>query len=208
MTKARRVCLAIAVIVMALTTLSLASAQVGAKYEPPRLGDGKPDLQGIWQVRNTANWDLEHHAGSYGIPAGLGVVVDPADGAIPYQPWAAEQQRQNFMERESADPVAKCYIAGVPRTMYVPHPLQIFQTPAEVVILSEYVHTTRWIPLTELPRYEGYESWIGDSRGRWDGDTLVVETIGFNGQTWLDHSGTSIALRYASSSDSLARSRT
>ena len=82
MTKARRVCLAIAVIVMALTTLSLASAQVGAKYEPPRLGDGKPDLQGIWQVRNTANWDLEHHAGSYGIPAGLGVVVDPAGAAV------------------------------------------------------------------------------------------------------------------------------
>ena len=173
----------------AVLLIPLADAQPGAEYEPPRLRDGKPDLQGIWQVRNSANWDLEHHAGSYGIPAGLGVVVDPADGAIPYQPWAAEQQQQNFQNRETDDPSASCYIAGVPRTMYAPHPFQIFQTPVEVVILSEYVHTTRWIPLTALPRYEGYESWIGDSRGRWDGDTLVVETLGFNGHTWLDHSG-------------------
>jgi hypothetical protein len=176
-------------IALAALSIPLASAQPGDEYEPARLRDGKPDLQGIWQVRNTANWDLEHHAGSYGIPAGLGVVVDPEDGAIPYQPRAAEQQQRNFEEREAGDPVASCYIAGVPRTMYLPHPLQIFQTPAEIVILSEYVHTTRWIPLTPLPRYEGYESWIGDSRGRWDGDTLVVETVGFNGRTWLDHSG-------------------
>jgi hypothetical protein len=194
MTKARRAhfgAVAVIALSVALAVLStpLANGQQGPNYEPPRLRNGKPDLQGIWQVRNTANWDLEHHAGNYGIPAGLGVVIDPTDGAIPYQPWAAEQQQKNFVERETADPVAKCYIAGVPRTMYSPHPLQIFQTPVEVVILSEYVHTTRWIPLAPLPRYEGYESWIGDSRGHWDGDTLVVETVGFNGQTWLDHSG-------------------
>jgi hypothetical protein len=195
MTHVRTASLTGAVLATTVLAMSLAGAQPA--YEPPRLRDGKPDLQGIWQVRNTANWDLEHHAGSFGIPAGLGVVVDPADGVIPYKPAAAEQQQRNFEERETRDPVASCYIAGVPRTMYSPHPLQIFQTPAEVVILSEYVHTTRWIPLTELPRYEGYESWIGDSRGHWDGDTLVVETVGFNGQTWLDHSGNfhSTALR-------------
>jgi len=73
--------------------------------------------------------------------------------------------------------------------MYLPFPLQIFQTPEEVVIFSEYVHTWRWIPTTPLDRYEGYESWMGDPRGRWEGDTLVVESIGFNGETWLDHSG-------------------
>jgi hypothetical protein len=73
--------------------------------------------------------------------------------------------------------------------MYLPHPLQILQTEEEVAILSEYVHTTRWIPLTALDRYPGYESWMGDSRGHWDGNTLVIETIGFNGSTWLDHSG-------------------
>jgi hypothetical protein len=73
--------------------------------------------------------------------------------------------------------------------MYLPYPFQILQTDEEVMILSEYVHTTRWIPLTELARYEGYESWMGDPRGRWEGETLVVESIGFNDQTWLDHSG-------------------
>ena len=73
--------------------------------------------------------------------------------------------------------------------MYLPFPFQVLQTPEAVVIVSEYVHTWRWIPTAAIPRYDGYESWMGDSRGRWEGNTLVVETIGFNGQTWFDHSG-------------------
>jgi hypothetical protein len=95
----------------------------------------------------------------------------------------------NLANRESADPMSKCYLAGVPRTMYLPYPMQIFQTTDEVIFLSEYVHTWRWVPVKPLDRYPGYESWMGDPRGRWDGDTLVVETSGFNDQTWLDHSG-------------------
>jgi hypothetical protein len=173
---------------LATGTAAPQGARSGA-YDPPRTAGGKPDLQGIWQVRNTANWDLQHHAGSHRIPAGLGVVVDPPDGVIPYRAEALRQKEQNFANRETADPLEKCYLAGVPRTMYLPLPLQIFQTPDEVMILSEYVHTWRWIPLTELPRYPGYESWMGDPRGRWDGDTLVIETVGFNDQTWFDHSG-------------------
>jgi hypothetical protein len=148
-----------------------------------------PDLQGIWQVRNTANSDLQPHGGSFGIPAGVGVVVDPTDGRIPYRAEALARRERNYAHRDTEDPVGKCYIAGVPRTMYLPYPLQIFQTPEEVVILSEFVHTTRWVPVVPLARYDGYESWIGDSRGRWDGDTLVVETIGFNDATWFDHAG-------------------
>lgn len=158
-------------------------------YEPPRTPDGNPDLQGIWQVRNTANWDVQDHAGSYKTPAGLGVVVDPADGSIPYQPWALEQKHENFENRLEADPLERCYLAGVPRTMYLPYPIQIFQTSEEVVFLSEYVHTWRWIPLTAVARYPGYESWMGDPRGQWDGDSLVVESIGYNDQTWFDHAG-------------------
>jgi hypothetical protein len=73
--------------------------------------------------------------------------------------------------------------------MYLPYPLQILQTETEIAILSEYVHTWRWIPLTPLARYPGYESWMGDPRGRWDGDTLVIETVGHNDQTWFDHAG-------------------
>jgi len=158
-------------------------------YEPPRTADGHPDLQGVWQARNTANWDLQDHAGALGLPAGFGVVVDPPDGAIPYLPDARAKKAANFASREQADPMQKCYLAGVPRTMYLPHPLQIFQTANDVVILSEYVHTWRWVPLSPLERYPGYESWMGDPRGRWEGDTLIVETVGFNGETWLDHAG-------------------
>jgi hypothetical protein len=158
-------------------------------YEPPRAAGGHPDLQGVWQVRNTAHWDLQDHGGALGIPAGYGVVVEPADGTIPYRPEALATKKMNLANRESADPMSKCYLAGVPRTMYLPYPMQIFQTADEVIFLSEYVHTWRWVPVKPLDRYPGYESWMGDPRGRWDGDTLVVETSGFNDQTWLDHSG-------------------
>ena len=168
---------------------ALAAAQRVPRYEPPRTANGKPDLQGIWQARSTAGTDLEHHSGSFGMPAGFGVVVDPPDGKIPYQAAALAQRARNFAARTTADPLAKCYLAGVPRTMYLDDPLQILQTADELVILSEYVHTFRWIPFAGPPRYEGYESWMGDSRAHWDGDTLVVETVGFNADTWLDRAG-------------------
>jgi hypothetical protein len=189
MTMARAALLKWAIAAAALATAAGAFAQRAPRYEAPRLAGGKPDLQGIWQARNTAGSNLEHNSGGFGIPAGFGVVVDPADGKIPYQPAALAQRHENFAERATADPLAKCYLAGVPRTMYLDDPLQIFQTADELVILSEYVHTFRWIPFAGPPRYDGYESWMGDSRGRWDGDTLVVETVGLNADTWLDRAG-------------------
>ena len=172
-----------------MTAIIVAALFLTQTYTPPRTRAGHPSLQGIWQVRNTANWNIQDHAGAYRMPAGLGVVVDPPDGSIPYQPQALEKKKQNFEKRETEDPVEKCYLAGVPRTMYLPYPLQILQTDQEVMIFSEYVHTLRWIPLKKLERYPGYESWMGDPRGRWEGDTLVVESIGFNDQTWFDNAG-------------------
>ncbi len=169
-----------------MTALALLAGLLLQAYTPPRTPDGQPDLQGIWQVRNTANWDVQDHAGSYRIPAGLGVVEG---GEIPYQPNALAKRKANLAKRLTDDPVEKCYLAGVPRTMYLPFPFQILQTPEAVLIMSEYVHTWRWIPTAPVLRYDGYESWMGDSRGRWDGNTLVVETAGFNDQTWFDHSG-------------------
>ena len=154
-------------------------------YAAPRV-DGHPDLQGVWQVRNTANWNIQDHTGGYKIPAGLGVVEG---GEIPYLPAALAQKNKNFQTRLTADPVEKCNLAGFPRTIYMPYPFQILQTPDAVVILSEYVHTWRWIPTVPYPRLEGYEAWIGDARGHWEGDTLVVESGGFNDQTWFDHVG-------------------
>ena len=166
--------------------VSQTSTAASPAYKPPRTPDGQPDLRGIWQVRNTANWDIRSHGSAYGIPAGFGVVEGDE---IPYQPWAAAKQQENFKNRLTDDPVEKCYSAGAPRTMYLPYPLQILQTPEAVVIVSSYVHTWRWIPTVAFPRYEGYEAWMGDPRGRWEGDALVVESIGFNDQTWFDHSG-------------------
>jgi len=159
---------------------------LGQGFTPPHTPDGQPDLQGVWQVRNTANWDILDHTGGYKIPAGLGVVEG---GEIPYLPAAAAQKKKNFENRLTSDTVERCYMAGFPRTIYLPYPFQILQTKDAVMILSEYVHTWRWIPTVPYPRYDGYESWIGDARGHWEGNTLVVETIGFNDMTWFDHVG-------------------
>jgi hypothetical protein len=179
--------LRLAVVTLLLGASAVTSGQGG--YKAPRTLDGHPDLQGIWQVRNTAHWDIQHHAGSYKSPAGLGVIVDPADGSLPYRPEALAKKQANFKSRDTDDPYEKCYLAGVPRTMYLPLPFQILQTADEVAIMSEYVHTWRWIPLTTVPRVPGYESWMGDPRGHWEGETLVVDTVGFNDQTWFDHAG-------------------
>jgi hypothetical protein len=155
-------------------------------YAAPHTPEGHPDLQGIWEVRNTANWDIQDHTGGFKIPAGVGVVEG---GQIPYLPAALAQKKKNFENRLTADPVEKCYLAGFPRTIYLPYPFQILQTPDAVIMLSEYVHTWRWIPTVPLKNLEGYESWLGSSRGHWEGDTLVVESTGFNDQTWFDHVG-------------------
>lgn len=155
------------------------------RYVAPHLPEGPPDIQGIWQSMNTANWDLQDHTGAYKLPAGFSVV----EGEIPYKPEALAKRKENFAKRLTDDPVERCYLAGVPRTTYLPYPFQILQTADTVVLLSEYVHTWRWIPTKKVDRYEGYDSWMGDSRGHWEGNTLVVETAGFNDSTWLDHSG-------------------
>jgi len=90
----------------------------------PRMPDGRPNLQGVWQVRNRASYDLQDHVSRYLMPAGRGVVEG---GEIPYQPWAAEQKRENFANRAAADPLAHCYMPGVPRIMYMEWPFQIVQ---------------------------------------------------------------------------------
>jgi hypothetical protein len=152
-----------------------------------RTADGRPDLSGFWQVLNTAAWDIQDHSAQPGVPAGQGVV----DGnEIPYQPWAAEKQKENFANRATADPASKCYLPGVPRLTYLPFPLQIVQATRDVIVLSEYAHAVRTIHMDGRPHpADVVESWLGDSRGRWDGDTLVVDVTHFNGKTWFDRAG-------------------
>jgi hypothetical protein len=162
-----------------------ASAQKKTAAEPV---DDKHDLQGIWEVR-FAPGNLEAHSADAGIRAGESVIVDPADGKIPYQAWAAAKQKENYKERLTADPVSKCYLPGVPRITYMPYPFQIFQTPEFVAIAYEYVHASRTIHMSHPEHLPDIDFWMGDSRGKWVGDTLVVDVTDNNATTWLDASG-------------------
>ena len=159
----------------------------GRPYAPPRTVDGYPDLQGLWQVLNTAAWDIQDHNARLGVPAGRGVV----DGnEIPYQPWALEKKRDNFAKRATLDPETKCFLPGVPRVTYMPYPFQIVQTRDRVSILHEYNHALRHVYMNGNPHPKGpIEWWMGDSRGAWEGNTLVVDTVHFTAETWLDRAG-------------------
>jgi len=146
------------------------------------------DLNGIWQALNTAAWDLQDHTGQLGVPPGQGVVEG---NEIPYMPWAAAKKKENFASRKTADPAeANCYLPGVPRATYMPYPFEIVQTPKLVAMRYEFAHATRNIPMDGSPHPDGLPgAWMGDSRGRWDGKTLVVDVSNFNDQTWFDGAG-------------------
>jgi hypothetical protein len=179
---------ALAILLLSFVLSITALAQQTPRYTAPRTPDGKPDLQGIWQARNSAAGNLEAHAGALGIRAGASVIVDPADGKIPYLPAALAKRAENFQHRATADPLNKCYSPGVPRLQHLPFPFQIFQTPDYVAIASEFAHTSRTIYM-HRSHYVDQEFWMGDSRGKWDGETLVVDVADLNADTWLDASG-------------------
>ena len=175
-----------------------ARRQAPQKFVPPRTTDGQPDLQGIWRVWNLARYDVEPHPASYGVPAGLGVIVDPPDGRIPYKPWALERKKENFAKSrmtfpydplKNADPLARCYIPGVPRITYLGWPFEIVQSKDFVAIVYEWMHIRRMIPLTNRPVPEGIDFWGGRSRGRWDGNSLIVKVTNLSDWTWFDMAG-------------------
>jgi len=187
----------------------LTPAAQNPAYRVPRLPGGKPDFNGIWQVLNTANYDLEDHmarpamalrAGPFGpvpatpvlalgavgaVPGGIGVVEG---GAIPYRPEALEQRKQNQDNWLKLDPEIKCYLPGVPRATYLPYPFQIVQSDSSFFIAYEYAGAVRDIYMKD-PGPPPVDSWMGQSVGRWEGDTLVVDVKGFNDRTWFDRSG-------------------
>jgi hypothetical protein len=194
------------------TILVLAAIPAAAQspaYKAPRTPDGKPNLNGVWQVINTANWDIQGHAARPALmtvpgPAGLipapSVVAFGAVGAvpggvgvvegdeIPYQPWAAAKKKANAEHWLTSDPEIKCYLPGVPRATYMPFPFQIVQTPGVILITYEFAGATRTINMGK-PTEAQTESWMGWSNGHWEGDTLVVDVTGQNDQTWFDRAG-------------------
>ena len=120
-----------------------------------------------------------------GVPAGESVVVG---GTIPYQPWAAAMQQENAANWLERDPEIKCFMPGVPRATYMPYPFQILQGSEQILIAYEFSGTTRIVHMDDVGSSPA-PTWMGWSRGRWEGDTLVVEVTNFNGQTWFDRAG-------------------
>ena len=185
--------LIIALLVVAALPISLA-AQAPPAAPPagpvPRTPDGKPDLNGFFQAdHGGANWGLEPHKEVF-TGGGRGVIIDPPDGKLPYQPWAkAEKLDRTRPERGYDDPTAHCFVGGIPRSFYAPSPFHILQTPDSVVFLHERM-AWRTVALNRhahLP--DTLRLWNGDSIGHWEGDTLVVETKNLNGKSWLNEVG-------------------
>ena len=192
-----------------LASAALAAPLVAQSDAIPRTASGRPDFNGIWQAMGNHHWDVEPHVarpalamqpgpvvpvpanevlafGAVGsVPSGWGAVEG---GEIPYLPEARalrDENREHWLER---DPEIKCYLPGVPRATYMPFPFQIFQSDSHFFIAYEYAGAVRNIYL-EDPGPPQVDAWMGQSVGRWEGDTFVVRTNGFNGQTWLDRAG-------------------
>src|SRR5437867_13202422 len=120
-----------------------------------------------------------------GVPAGKGVVEG---NEIPYQPWAAAKKKENSDNWLTSDPEIKCYLPGVPRATYMPYPFQIIQSAKAFFIVYEYAGAVRDIYMKD-PGPPPVDSWMGQSVGHWERDTLVVDVRGFNDQTWFDRAG-------------------
>jgi len=190
----KRSVLLAAIVIASAGVLAVAQAPAPV-YRAPRVADGKPNLNGIWQALNEADWDIEGHQAAPGrvmalgaedaVVPGLGIVEG---GPLPYLPDALAKRKANFEKRLTADPVIKCYLPGTPRAMYLPQPFQIIQSQKHIMMAFQYAGAIRTIYMadqTEAPA----DSWMGWSNGKWEGDTLVIDTTGFNDSSWFDRSG-------------------
>jgi hypothetical protein len=161
----------------------------------PRTAEGKPDLSGVWQTMNTANWDLRAHSphagpvvslgAEFAEPGGTGVVEG---GEIPYLPAALATKNANFEKRYTDDPEIKCYMPGIPRATYMPYPFQIVQSTKYVLMAYEFASASRTVYMEKVPPAPS-DSWMGHSVGHWEGDTLVIDVTAMNDQTWFDRAG-------------------
>jgi len=170
---------------------------------------GHPNFSGVWSVMNSANWNIEPHLASAGlemrpgpvvpvpakaivalgavgsVPAGMGVVEG---GTIPYKPDALAKRQDNQKHYLQRDPEIKCDLPGVPRANYQPFPFQIVQSPQTILMAYEFASASRVVRMNtkeEAPT----DSWMGWSRGRWEGESLIIDVNGFNDQTWLSRAG-------------------
>lgn len=182
---------------IAIATLAL---QVSAQQrERPERINGHPNLNGIWQAMSSAHWNLEAHSaealddfwqlGSLAsIPAGRSVVVS---GTIPYLPDGLAKRDENRAGWPKSDPEAACYLPGIPRATYMPYPFEIVQGDGDIFVAYAYASANRTIHIQNPRSYEEVpvDTWMGWSNGRWEDDTLVVETMAQDDRTWLDRAG-------------------
>ena len=159
------------------------------EFDPPRTTDGKPDFQGFWTrigLRNLEN--IEEHAESFDGTGGKSAIVDPADGRVPYQPWAAAKRRTNYSTY--INPAVLCFPTGSPKVAYSPGVNRILQTPDSIVFLDDYAHVYRVVPTDARPHIgPAVHLFMGDSRGRWEGNTLIIDVTNLDDRTWLDAIG-------------------
>lgn len=158
-----------------------------------RTRDGKPDLNGIWSATRIAQDIEDVKAGQYGAGGAMkSLIVDPADGRIPYQAWARQPRKDG--ETRWVSPTALCLPVGAVRWAYSPVSVtghRIIQQPSEIIFSMERLHTYRVISLNNTRRLAPHvKLWQGESRARWDGDTLVIETTNLTDKVWFDHIGT------------------
>lgn len=178
-----------AVIVAAIFGVQAVAGQTApAPKKLARPAAAKPNFTGIWQALTTADYNIEDHQAEDGIPAGQGIVEG---GSIPYKPEALAKRNANAKDSKTLDPENICYAGGVPRSMYMPYPFQILQSENFMMIVFEYGHQVRRIHMDgETKHPAGFPgSWMGDSRAKWDGETLVIDNATFNDQTWFDRAG-------------------
>ncbi len=163
------------------------------EFSPPRMPDGTPNLQGIWDAplamgfQNIEDFPGDPSPGGFG-PA-VSVIVDPADGKVPYFPWARAQRDENI--HKYIDPYAQCLPTGVPRQMANFRTRQITQSGNLISIVNEAGgHIYRVVYMDGRPHLgPTFKLWMGDSIGHWEGNTLVIETTNFNGRWWYDSEG-------------------
>jgi hypothetical protein len=162
-----------------------------AQTKIPRAADGKPDLSGVWITGALALLIGDKEAREIQAADRAAGRTLPPPEPLTYKP-EAEAKRQYYLSRRGIDdPMARCFLSGVPRITTRPLPFQIIQMKDQVILLYEAHHAFRIVPTDGRKHPDDIEpSFLGDSVGRWDGDTLVVDVVGFNEKTWLAGVGT------------------
>lgn len=212
-TSVSRSLLAAAAIVAAAVAIATWGTRTSGQAAQSARLDGRPNFNGVWQALNEANWDVQAHEarpgaitqpGIYpyeyarvpaapvlalgaagGVPASLGVVE--SDGTIPYTTEAAATRKENAEHWIDRDPELKCYVPGIPRGMYLPYPFQIVQSTNKVQIDFAFANAARTIHLDQVDEPPA-DTAMGFSVGKWEGDTLLVDSTHFQGN-WLDRAG-------------------